>query len=118
MKMNARPAQWNDDRVAEHSEIAEGRQSSNLAMPFLELGSDFLLLMIGCIAGGALGHLLQRTTSFSVSPRQLLFGSLIYSTLFVTLLREQGRILAFVAFFTSKRQKSRCAPPSRPFSFA
>jgi len=90
MKMNARPAHWNDDRVAAHSEIAEGRQSSNVALPFLELGSDFLLLMFGCVAGGALGHLLQRTTSFSVSPRQLLFGSLIYSTLFVTLLREQG----------------------------
>ena len=90
MKMNARPAHWNDDRVAEHSEITEGRQSSNVALPFLELGSDFLLLMFGCLAGGTLGHLLQRTTSFSVSPRQLLFGSLIYSTLFVTLLREQG----------------------------
>ena len=90
MKMNARPAQWNDDRVAEHSGIAEERQSSNVAIPFLELGSDFLLLMLGCIVGGALGHLLQRTTSFTVSPRQLLFGSLIYSTLFVTLLREQG----------------------------
>jgi exopolysaccharide biosynthesis polyprenyl glycosylphosphotransferase len=90
MKMNARPAHWNDDRVAERSEMIEGRQSSSVAMPFLELGSDFLLLMFGCIAGGTLGHLLQRTTSFSVSPRQLLFGSLIYSTLFITLLREQG----------------------------
>jgi exopolysaccharide biosynthesis polyprenyl glycosylphosphotransferase len=90
MKMNARPAQWNNDRVAENPAFAEERHSSHVTIPFLELGSDFLLLMLGCIAGGALGHVLQRTATFIVSPRELLLGSLIYSTLFIGLLREQG----------------------------
>ena len=38
------------------------------------------------MAGGALGHVLQRTTSFSLTSQQLFIGSLAYSALVLSLL--------------------------------
>ena len=50
------------------------------------VGVDILLLLAGTMAGGALGHLLQRTASFTLTPQQLFLGSLVYSALVLSLL--------------------------------
>ena len=50
------------------------------------VGLDFLFLLGGTMAGGALGHVLQRTSSFVLTPQQLLLGSLVYSALVLSLL--------------------------------
>ena len=36
--------------------------------------------------GGAIGHLLQLTASFTLTPQQLLTGSVLYSALVLSLL--------------------------------
>jgi exopolysaccharide biosynthesis polyprenyl glycosylphosphotransferase len=50
------------------------------------MSADFILLLIGTMLGGAIGHLLQITTAFSLTPQQLLTGSLLYSALVLSLL--------------------------------
>jgi exopolysaccharide biosynthesis polyprenyl glycosylphosphotransferase len=47
---------------------------------------DFLLLIGGTMAGGALGHVLQRTSWFSLTPQQLFVGSVGYAALVLSLL--------------------------------
>jgi exopolysaccharide biosynthesis polyprenyl glycosylphosphotransferase len=52
--------------------------------------ADFLLVMVGTVAGAELGHLLQRTHSFELSPQQLIFGSLIYTGLVLCFLQSDN----------------------------
>jgi exopolysaccharide biosynthesis polyprenyl glycosylphosphotransferase len=50
------------------------------------VGVDFILLLGSTIAGGALGHVLQRTASFVLTSEQLFLGSVVYSALVLSLL--------------------------------
>jgi len=50
------------------------------------MAADFMLVLFGTTVGGAIGHFLQRTTSFELSAEQLLIGSVIYSGLVLCLL--------------------------------
>jgi exopolysaccharide biosynthesis polyprenyl glycosylphosphotransferase len=51
---------------------------------------DFILLVAGTMAGGALGHVLQRTASFQLTPQQLFVGALVYSALVLSLLASEN----------------------------
>jgi exopolysaccharide biosynthesis polyprenyl glycosylphosphotransferase len=57
-----------------------------ISLMLSRVGIDFLLLLGGTMAGGALGHVLQRTASFVLTPQQLLTGSLVYAALVLSLL--------------------------------
>ena len=64
----------------------EESTSYAISMPLARMGADFLLLLLGTMGGGAIGHLLQRTATFSLTPQQLLTGSMLYSALVLSLL--------------------------------
>jgi exopolysaccharide biosynthesis polyprenyl glycosylphosphotransferase len=68
------------------SQVLEEWKPSLVSMPLFRIGADFVLLLFGTTLGGAVGHLLQRTHSFELTPQQLVIGSLIYSVLVVGLL--------------------------------
>jgi exopolysaccharide biosynthesis polyprenyl glycosylphosphotransferase len=89
LKTNAAHSQLDVSRETLRPEVFEDRHSFGLSMPLFEISCDFLLLLAGCMVGGALGHLLQLNRSFAVSFRQLFLGSLIYSGLFICLLQGQ-----------------------------
>lgn len=89
MKANVRPAEWDRSCEASHSEVFEEHPSFSLPMPLLEVSFDIVLLLVGCMAGGILGHLLQRSHAFSISTHRLFVGSLIYSSLFICLLQGE-----------------------------
>ncbi len=55
-------------------------------MSLARMGADFILLLAATTVGGAIGHVLQLTTSFSLTPQQLLIGSIGYSGLVLSLL--------------------------------
>ena len=85
----------NDNAVSIRSQTAdyaERRQpkaattSSPLSLTLSRVAVDFLLLLAGTMMGGAIGHVLQRTASFQLTPQQLLIGSLLYSALVLSLL--------------------------------
>ena len=85
----------NNNAVSVRSEAAqypgqlrtpEGSTSYPVWLILSRVGVDFLLLLACTMAGGAIGHLLQLTTTFSLTPQQLLLGSLIYSALVLSLL--------------------------------
>jgi exopolysaccharide biosynthesis polyprenyl glycosylphosphotransferase len=61
---------------------------TQLSVPLVRIAADFVLLLAGTMIGGMLGHLLQRTQSFQVSPQQLLLGSLIYTGIVLALLQS------------------------------
>ncbi len=64
----------------------EAPSSYPISLTLSRVGVDFLFLLAGTMAGGAIGHLLQLTSSFSLTTPQLLFGSLVYSALVLSLL--------------------------------
>ena len=64
----------------------EASNSFPFSLTLTCVGVDFLLLLAGTMAGGALGHVLQRTASFSLTPQQFFIGSLAYSALVLSLL--------------------------------
>lgn len=64
--------------------------ASFISVHLLRVMADFLLLELGTMLGGTVGHLLQRTQSFELSPRQLSVGSLIYSGLVLLLLQSDN----------------------------
>jgi len=85
----------NQNAVSVHSRSAEytgqirGRDasgSSPISLTLSRVAVDFLLLVGGTMAGGALGHVLQRTASFVLTPQQLAIGSVVYATLVLSLL--------------------------------
>jgi exopolysaccharide biosynthesis polyprenyl glycosylphosphotransferase len=57
-----------------------------IALILSRVGVDFLLLLGGTMAGGAVGHVLQRTSSFVLTPQQLFIGSMVYAALVLSLL--------------------------------
>ena len=57
-----------------------------ISLTISRVGVDFVLLLIGTMIGGAVGHVLQRTSSFLVTPEQLFMGALVYSSLVLSLL--------------------------------
>lgn len=64
----------------------EGSNSYPISLTLSCVGVDFLLLLATTMIGGMLGHALQRTASFSLAPRQLFVGSLVYAVLVLSLL--------------------------------
>lgn len=64
----------------------EATTSSPFSLTLSRLAVDFLLLLAGTMIGGAIGHVLQRTASFQLTPEQLFIGSLLYSALVLSLL--------------------------------
>ena len=68
----------------------EGSTSYPISLTLSRVSVDFLLLLAGTMAGGAVGHVLQRTTTFSLTPQQLLAGSLLYSALVLSLLAGEN----------------------------
>jgi exopolysaccharide biosynthesis polyprenyl glycosylphosphotransferase len=67
--------------------VNEEWQPSLLSMPLIRATADFALLLTGAMAGGALGHLLQRTHTFELSFQQLIIGALVYSGMVLCLLQ-------------------------------
>lgn len=63
---------------------------SLLSVPLVRIASDLVLLLSGTMIGGSLGHLLQRTHSFELSPQHLLIGSLIYTGIVLLLLQSDN----------------------------
>jgi lipopolysaccharide/colanic/teichoic acid biosynthesis glycosyltransferase len=57
-----------------------------ISMILSRVGVDFVLLLAGTMAGGAIGHVLQRTSSFVLTSEQLFLGSVVYSALVLSLL--------------------------------
>ncbi len=66
--------------------IHERSSSCPLTLTLSRVGVDFALLVGATMAGGAVGHLLQRTSSFLLTPQQLFIGALVYSSLVLSLL--------------------------------
>jgi exopolysaccharide biosynthesis polyprenyl glycosylphosphotransferase len=64
----------------------EVSSSYPISLTLSRVAVDFLLLVAGTMFGGAIGHVLQRTASFSLTPPQLFLGSLMYSALVLSLL--------------------------------
>jgi exopolysaccharide biosynthesis polyprenyl glycosylphosphotransferase len=64
--------------------------ASKLSVPLLRVAADSLLLIFGTMAGGSLGHILQRTHSFELSTQQLLVGSLIYTCIALCFLQSDN----------------------------
>src|SRR6266568_4654832 len=64
--------------------------ASQLSVPLLRIAADSLLLITGTMAGGSLGHILQRTHTFELSTQQLLIGSLIYSAIVLCFLQSDN----------------------------
>jgi len=71
---------------ADHVRARETSTSLSISLTISRVGVDFLLLLACTMLGGAIGHVLQRIASFSLTSQQLLVGSLIYSSLVLSLL--------------------------------
>ena len=55
--------------IAIQPELRSEWSPSQLSVPLVRITADIILLLAGTMAGGTLGHLLQRTHSFQLSPR-------------------------------------------------
>ncbi len=86
MNQNAVSIRSQSTEYAGQVRAHEVSNSSPIALTLSRVAVDFLLLVAGTMAGGALGHLLQLRTSFSLTPQQLFLGSVVYSALVLSLL--------------------------------
>jgi exopolysaccharide biosynthesis polyprenyl glycosylphosphotransferase len=68
----------------------EASTSYPISLTLSRVAVDFLLLLAGTMIGGAVGHVLQRTATFSLTPQQLFAGSLLYSALVLSLLAGEN----------------------------
>jgi len=66
--------------------IHEPSRSYPVSLTLSRVGVDFVLLVGSTMIGGAVGHLLQLTSSFVLTPQQLFIGALVYSSLVLSLL--------------------------------
>ncbi len=66
--------------------IHEASNSYPISLTLSRVAVDYGLLMAATMTGGAVGHLLQRTSSFLLTPEQLFIGALVYSSLVLSLL--------------------------------
>jgi exopolysaccharide biosynthesis polyprenyl glycosylphosphotransferase len=86
MTTNAIPLRCNASQSAEQSPALEAGKVYLQSMPFLRTTADFLLMLLGTMSGGLMGHLLQRSQVFALSTQQLFFGSVAYSAIVICLL--------------------------------
>jgi len=86
MNQNAVSIRPQNAEYAGQTRTLEVSKSFPFSLTLSRVGVDFLLLVGGTMAGGALGHLLQLTASFSLTPKQLFVGSVVYSALVLSLL--------------------------------
>ncbi len=63
---------------------------SLVSVPLLRVTADFLLVIVGTIVGGWIGHSFQLSHSFALSTQQLLFGSFIYTILVLCFLQSDN----------------------------
>ena len=98
MNTNAIPFQPEENSRVEPTPISIAIQTaarsdwspSQLSVPVVRVTADFLLLLIGTLIGGTIGHLFQRTHSFEVSAQSLILGSIIYTLLVLCLLQSDN----------------------------
>ena len=86
MNQNAVSLKTQRAEFSEQVRIQEPSSSFPISLTLSRIAADFVLLVAGTMLGGSLGHMLQRTASFSLTPDQLLLGSLAYSALVLSLL--------------------------------
>jgi len=86
MNTNAIPWRSNGVSCVEQVAIGEAGRSRHLSLPLFRAIVDFLLLILGTMSGAAIGHLFQRSHTFTLDIQQLLIGSVLYSSLVVCLL--------------------------------
>lgn len=90
MSTDAIPPQPHGNFADRYPATVEDRRLAgftSVSLPIFEVGSDLVLLFGGCIAGGFLGHFLQRSQEYAVRPEQLVLGAFLYSSLFLYLLQ-------------------------------
>ena len=98
MNTNAIPFQPEESNRVEPTPISIAIQTgtrgdwspSRLSVPLVRVTADFLLLLIGTLIGGTIGHLFQRTHSFELSTQSLILGSIIYTVLVLCLLQSDN----------------------------
>ena len=90
MNNNAVSLRSQDAEYAAQVRTHEAATSYPVSLTISRVAVDFLLLLAGTMAGGAIGHVLQRTTTFSLTPEQLLVGSVVYSALVLSLLMGEN----------------------------
>ena len=78
-----------DDRSAQSPAVEEWNPSA-LSLPVLRVAADFLFVFGGAVLGGVVGHLLQRSQAFRLSPQQLILGTLIYSGIVLCFLQSDN----------------------------
>jgi exopolysaccharide biosynthesis polyprenyl glycosylphosphotransferase len=86
MNTNAISARPGGSDYAAQPRVLEEWKSLPFSMPLFRMTADFMLVLFGTTVGGAIGHFLQRTSTFELSAEQLLIGSIIYSGLVLCLL--------------------------------
>src|SRR5579863_1279126 len=86
MSNNAVSLRTEAAKYAGQIRIPETSTSFPISLTLSRVGVDFLLLLACTMIGGAIGHVLQLTTTFSLTYSQLLAGSLLYSALVLSLL--------------------------------
>lgn len=86
MNQNAVSIRSQSAEYAGQIRTPDASTSSPISLTLSRVAVDFLLLIGGTMAGGAVGHVLQRTSSFVLTPQQLLVGSVGYSALVLSLL--------------------------------
>jgi len=90
MNNNAVSLRTQGAEYASQFQAHESASSFPFSLTLSRVGADFLLLLCATMTGGAVGHVLQRTASFSLTPEQLLLGSLVYSALVLSLLAGEN----------------------------
>ncbi|HVJ07415.1 MAG TPA: sugar transferase [Acidisarcina sp.] len=94
MSTDAIPPQPHESLAGRYPATLEVRSRpsglSTLSLPIVEVACDFLLLAVGAVIGGMLGHFLQRSHAFAVTLDQLIAGGILYAVLFLSLLQGTG----------------------------
>lgn len=90
MNTKAIPFRPDGDENPAQLVAAEVWTPSAVSVPFLRVLADFLLLLTGTVLGGTLGHLLQRSQAFKLSPSELLVGALLYSAIVLCFLQTDN----------------------------
>ncbi len=90
MNTKAIPFRPDGDENPAQLVAAEVWTPSALSVPLLRVLADFLLLLIGTMLGGTVGHLLQRSQAFKLSPSELLVGALLYSGIVLCFLQTDN----------------------------
>jgi exopolysaccharide biosynthesis polyprenyl glycosylphosphotransferase len=76
--------------IAVQTEARNDWSPSQLSVPLIRVTADLMLLMVGTLVGGMIGHLFQLTHSFALSTQSLVLGSVIYTALVLCLLQSDN----------------------------